>query len=72
VVKWVRRHGAGVLGVYEWVHVGWLRERALALVEGLVRAEDDNTFCIGIGPVRAPKRLSLVRTSSMYGLPVSD
>jgi len=41
------------LGLYEAYHISWLRERALKLVEDHVRAEDENTKCIGIGPVRS-------------------
>jgi len=40
-----------VLHYYERYHISPLRQMALNRVRDLVKAEDDNTLCIGIGPV---------------------
>jgi len=41
----------GILHYYEKFHVGFVRKMALDTTLDLVKAEDDNTLCIGIGPV---------------------
>ena len=49
--SWLLRFLFGTLAIYEKIHWGWLRKKALAKVIDHIQYEDENTKYIDIGPV---------------------